>query len=146
MMWFEKAIYDLEKAYGPSGDAWNVSSVLNALRTANHSPGTLKLVIIESPYAGDIETHTGYARACLRDSLNRGEAPIASHILYTQEGVLQDHIDEERQWGIAAGLAWRKVAELAAFYTDHGWSDGMLEAKLIYEAEGKPYEIRTLSG
>ena len=38
-------------------------------------------VIVESPYAGDIETNVAYARAALRDCLSRGEAPIASHLL-----------------------------------------------------------------
>ena len=34
----------------------------------------MRLVILESPYAGDIERNVAYARACLRDSLLRGEA------------------------------------------------------------------------
>ena len=50
----------------------------------------MRLVIVESPYAGDIETNVKYARRCVKDSLMRGEAPIASHLLYTQEGILDD--------------------------------------------------------
>ena len=50
----------------------------------------MKLVILESPFAGDVKRNTAYARAALRDSLLRGEAPIASHLLYTQDGVLDD--------------------------------------------------------
>ena len=57
----------------------------------------MRLVIIESPYAGDIEKNVEYARACVRDSLSRGEAPIASHLLYTQPGILKDEIPSERQ-------------------------------------------------
>jgi hypothetical protein len=34
-----------------------------------------RLVILESPYAGNIDVHLSYARACLRDSLQRNEAP-----------------------------------------------------------------------
>lgn len=71
----------------------------------------MKRVILESPYAGDVERNVKYARACVRDSLGRNEAPIASHLLYTQEGILKDDIPEERQWGIDAGLAWKSVAE-----------------------------------
>jgi len=74
----------------------------------------MKLVIIESPYAGDIPANIEYARLCVRDSLSRGEAPIASHLLYTQAGILDDNIPSERQWGIDAGLAWHKVAQLSA--------------------------------
>lgn len=103
-----------------------------------------KLVIVESPYAGDIEANVAYARAAMRDSLNRGEAPIASHLLYTQPGILRDEVADERQWGIDAGLAWREVCDLAAFYIDRGWSAGMLAAKETYEREGRRFEERTL--
>jgi hypothetical protein len=106
----------------------------------------MKLVIIESPYAGQIGENVEYARACMRDSLNRGEAPIASHLLYTQQGILRDDMPSERQWGIDAGLAWRKVAELAVFYTDRNWSGGMLAARKLYREEGFPYEVRNLAG
>jgi hypothetical protein len=85
----------------------------------------MKLVILESPYAGDIEANVAYARAALRDSLARGEAPIASHLLYTQPGVLRDEVQEERDWGIAAGLAWANKAEATVVYTDRGISRGM---------------------
>lgn len=85
----------------------------------------MKLVIIESPYAGNVSENLRYLRACIKDSLNRGEAPYASHGLYTQEGVLDDSIPEERMQGIHAGFAWRQVAHLTAVYTDLGISTGM---------------------
>lgn len=88
----------------------------------------MKRVIIESPYAGDIEFNTLYARRCVRDSVLRGEAPIASHLLFTQPGILRDEVPEERKMGIEAGLAWGHVADFHAFYTDLGWSKGMLSA------------------
>jgi hypothetical protein len=71
----------------------------------------LRRVILESPYAGDIERNVAYARAAMRDSLLRGEAPIASHLLYTQPGVLDDQVSDERRLGIEAGLVWRVAAE-----------------------------------
>jgi len=82
------------------------------------------LVIIESPYGGDIERNTEYARACLLDSLRRGEAPIASHLLHTQ--VLDDLRPDERELGIEAGLAWYRVAEKCVVYGDRGISGGMI--------------------
>ena len=85
----------------------------------------MKLVIIESPYAGDVERNVEYARQCVRDSLLRGEAPIASHLLYTQPGILNDNIPEERQHGIDAGLAWGAYADVCAVYADNGISNGM---------------------
>ncbi len=87
--------------------------------------GEMRLVIIESPYAGDIEANVGYARRCVRDSLDRGEAPLASHLLYTQPGILRDEVGSERDLGISAGLAWRRVADCTVVYTDLGITDGM---------------------
>ena len=46
----------------------------------------MRQVIFESPYAGNVEENVAYARAAVRDSLLRGELPIASHLLYTQPG------------------------------------------------------------
>lgn len=104
----------------------------------------MRLVIIESPYTGDVELHVAYARKALLDSLRRGEAPIASHLLYTQ--VLDDAKPEERAHGIAAGLAWRRAPVLPAFYVDLGWSSGMERARRMYRDEGIAYEVRSMYG
>lgn len=106
----------------------------------------MRLVILESPFAGDVEANTDYARACLRDSLARGEAPIASHLLYTQPGVLDDDIPEERSWGIDAGLAWRRVAEGSVVYIDRGISKGMEYGIKAARDAGLPVEFRSLEG
>jgi len=66
----------------------------------------MRRVILESPYAGDVATNVAYARRALRDCLLRGEAPFASHLLYTQPGVLDDTLPDERACGIEAGLIW----------------------------------------
>jgi hypothetical protein len=81
----------------------------------------MRRVIVETPYAGKSHwriiaffqrtQNRRYARAAVRDSLMRGETPIASHLIYTQPGILRDEIEGERQQGIDAGLAWRGVAE-----------------------------------
>lgn len=104
----------------------------------------MRLVIVESPFAGraprwarffpplaaaiaavDRWLNVRYARAALRDCLLRGEAPIASHLLYTQPGVLRDQVPAERQHGIAAGLAWGVRADATVAYVDRGLSRGM---------------------
>ena len=105
----------------------------------------MRRVILESPYAGDIERNVAYARACVRDSLLRGEAPIASHLLYTQPGILDDDVPEERQHGIDAGLAWRAVADASVVYTDFGISKGMGYGIAAARAAGLEVEYRTLS-
>lgn len=104
----------------------------------------MKLVILESPFAGDVEKNVAYARACVRDSLLRGEAPIASHLLYTQPGVLNDDIPAERQHGIDAGLAWRAVADGSVVYTDLGISRGMEYGIAAAKAAGKTVEFREI--
>ena len=100
-----------------------------------------KIAIIESPYAGEIERNVRYARAAMRDSLNRGEAPYASHLLYTQEGVLRDELPAEREWGISAGFAFRRVADVIAVYTDLGISRGMQAAIDLETARGTTSRI-----
>lgn len=100
------------------------------------------LVIIESPYSGDVEHNTEYARACLLDSLHRGEAPIASHLLHTQ--VLDDLRPDERELGIEAGLSWYRVAEKCVVYEDRGTSGGMITGIRRAKQFGVPVEYRRL--
>ncbi len=64
----------------------------------------MKRVILESPYAGDVEKNLAYAREALKHSLSCGESPLASHLLYTQ--VLDDASPNERLLGIEAGYDW----------------------------------------
>lgn len=86
-------------------------------------------VVIESPLRADTpegyERNRQYARACMRDSFNRGEAPFASHLMYDQPGILDDTLPEERKLGIQAGLEWGQVATIRAIYVDLGISGGM---------------------
>jgi len=102
------------------------------------------LVIIESPYAGDVDMNIRYARACMRDSLNRGEFPFAMHLLYTQDGILNDDIPEERNWGIEAGLAWGKHASKTVVYTNLGITAGMEKGIQRAREEGREIEYRQL--
>jgi len=114
----------------------------------------MKIVIIESPFAGkcgdrpwmDIERNLQYVRAAMRDSLLRGEAPYASHALYTQNGVLDDKNPTERALGIAAGFVFRSVANLTAVYQDLGVTEGMKLGIEDAEKRGCPIEYRNLEG
>jgi hypothetical protein len=86
----------------------------------------ISLVILESPYAGDVAENLAYARRAALDCCLRGESPQASHLLFTQ--FLDDGIPGQRELGISLGLAWNRVADYSVFYTDRGWSTGMLRA------------------
>lgn len=110
----------------------------------------MKLVILESPFApfewnGVSRTEAQnieYARACVRHSLSQGEAPIASHLLYTQPGILNDYVPAERQWGIDAGLSWKQVAQGSVVYVDFGITRGMQYGIDAARAAGLSVEFR----
>lgn len=104
----------------------------------------MRRVVLESPFAGDIPANLAFARACIRDSLLRGEAPIASHLLYTQEGILRDDDPIERAHGINAGHAWFGGAHAVVVYQDRGISSGMAAGIKAAMAAGLPVEYRTL--
>ena len=104
----------------------------------------MRRVILESPYAGDVVANLKYARQCVRDSVLRGEAPIASHLLSTQPGILDDLVPEERALGIAAGLAWLVHADAMVLYIDRGVSPGMQEAMRLAQRHGLPTELRAI--
>ncbi len=106
----------------------------------------MKRVVIESPYAGDVERNMRYARAALKDCIHRGEAPYASHLLYTQEGVLDDNKPEERQLGIDTALAWGDVADLVVIYRDLGITEGMQYGIDRHLKMGRVIEYRFLNG
>lgn len=102
------------------------------------------LVIIESPFAGNVEGNIAYARKCVTDAVHRGEAPIASHLLFTQPGILDDDIPGERTLGIEAGLSWYRVADKCVVYEDRGFSKGMWHGIGRAQALGVPVEFRKI--
>jgi hypothetical protein len=103
----------------------------------------MKIVVIISPYSGDVEANVAYARACLFDSVMQDEAPFASHLLYTQ--VLNDHEPEHRSRGMAAGRQIMRRADLAAVYMDRGKSEGMRKDIEYARRHKIPIEERWLS-
>lgn len=104
----------------------------------------MKRVIIESPFAGEVERNIKYAKECMADSLKRGEAPFASHLLYTQEGILDDLNIEERTLGINAGFAWGEVADCVVVYEDYGISGGMALGIERAREQGLPIDYRKI--
>lgn len=109
----------------------------------------MRTVILESPLAPNahatLEKNIAYARACLRDALHRGAAPMASHLIYAQPGVLDDAVPAERELGIAAGFAWRTPEVPTWVYVDAGISAGMLAGIEHARRIGSPVILRSLS-
>lgn len=112
--------------------------------------GKMRRVILETPYKGDnwkeTEENIHFARLCLRDCLLRGESPFASHLLYTQEGVLNDKKPKERKFGIEAGLEWKAAAEATVVYFNRGISKGMQLGIIKAVALGQEIGYRLLRG
>lgn len=98
-------------------------------------------VIVESPFAGGF-ANVKYARECVRDCINRGESPFASHLLYTQKGLLDDSNPEERRAGIDAAVGWLQVADFVAVYMDMGVTVGMVIGIKRAVELGKPLHLR----
>ena len=97
---------------------------------------------IASPYRGDIERNQAYLIECMQDSIDKGEAPFAPHMMYTQ--VLDDDNESEREAGIDCGIAFMGVCDKMAVYIDNGVSEGMHhEIKKAYEL-GLDVEFRNI--
>ncbi len=115
----------------------------------------MRLVVVESPFAArnpdgswdheTVEENLRYCRAAMNDCLLRNESPYASHSLYTQPGVLNDQVPEERNLGMKAGFAWNKYAEASVVYIDRGISSGMRAGIKNAVEHKRPIEIRSLS-
>jgi hypothetical protein len=101
----------------------------------------MRIVCLESPFkpsADDIKIYAGryspaellrqnlvYARLLLLNSLKLGEAPFASHLLYTQ---VWSESDDLRDRGIKSGIEFHHRADLIVLGIDLGTSSGMRNA------------------
>lgn len=107
----------------------------------------MRRVVIESPYkatdAYSCEQHKRYLEFAIQDCFKRGEAPFASHMLYTD--VLDDDCLPERLQGIQAGLEWGQFADYVVVYVDFGISSGMKDAIAHWDKLGKRIERRTIA-
>ena len=108
-------------------------------------------VMLESPYSGDIELNVFYARLCLQDSCERGEAPFPTHLVYTQipSGTYVSDDDAarrvmSREHGLQRGFVWRNLCKRTVFYVDEGMSSGMLRAEAEAIRGGHVVERRLL--
>jgi hypothetical protein len=102
------------------------------------------IVIVASPYSGDVEANVQYARWACLDCINRNEYPFAPHLLYPQ--FLEDGDEAQRAFGIDAGFAFWPIAQEIAFYTDRGWSKGMLDELEVARGMKMSIAFRALYG
>lgn len=102
----------------------------------------MKRVILESPYAGDVEGNMRYLDKCMLDCLMRGEAPFASHRMYTS--CLDDNVPGDRALGIEAGLEWARFCSTTVVYMDRGLSSGMRQGIRHALKHGRDLHFRLL--
>lgn len=86
-------------------------------------PPELLAAFPQYSYADLLRQNIAYARRAMQDSLERGEAPFLSHLLYPQAWK-----ETLREAGMRAEHQWLEAAERLARYRDLGCSSGMRKA------------------
>lgn len=112
------------------------------------------IVMIESPYSGDIDRNVRYLLLCMTDAgLLHNELPYASHCYMTQHPRCKNFYvsDYDKKWdvwtretAIESSQRMRHRCDKTVFYTDRGWSRGMQAAKAYCQSHGLPFEERRL--
>ena len=100
------------------------------------------IIVIESPVTGGFpvgqfsdQDHADYLQECLKDSLGRGESPVAAELLY---GPIFDVLVEEELVMQNESVRAFAHSHCVAFYVDHGWTADMLAAKTYYAQQNPP--------
>jgi len=110
--------------------------------------------MLESPYSGDIDRNIRYLGLIMAESgVVYGECAYASHAYMTQHPRKKDYFvsDYDAKWNlldrdqaIARSQAMRHRADVTVFYTDLGWSKGMLAAKSYCQEQNLAFVERKL--
>lgn len=94
------------------------------------------IVVVESPYSGDVERNIAYAQRAMADARNRGEIAIVSHLMWTQHHEAPRYFVSDydpkytlvncgRERSLRQTEQLRKMASKVVFYIDYGFSSGM---------------------
>ena len=83
----------------------------------------MKRIFVCSPFAGDIARNVKVAEALCRQVMRSGHAPFAPHLLYPT--FTDDSVTEQRETGIACGLAYMECCDEVWAFTSNGISSGM---------------------
>jgi hypothetical protein len=121
---------------------------MSALNDASHA-NLLTPVVIESPCKPSDtgfswDDHQDYLKLALRDSISRGEAPIASHGLFAFSNVFDDAAPDQRTACMEAGWCWIKHASAVIVYVDCGITEGMERAITVAGLNGVQVYYRSL--
>jgi hypothetical protein len=82
----------------------------------------MQCVLLETPCSGNEHPiiYEKYAKACIRDSLLRNEAPLSGFLLYKQPDILNHLVYNEKILGRLAELEWSKSCKRMLVYKDLG--------------------------
>lgn len=88
----------------------------------------MQRVVIESPFAGNVDSNVALAKAACLHALQKGYSPYASHLFFPQ--MLDDLAPAQRELGIKAGFEWSNTAGIVWFccYLGEKMSPGMVRA------------------
>ena len=99
----------------------------------------MKIIYVASPYAGDIEKNTVFAKRACRHVMEQGHAFFAPHLLYPS--LLCESVARERQLALDMGLVMLSACDELWCYGDC-ISQGMMAE--ITEAERLGIPIRRI--
>jgi len=103
------------------------------------------IIMVESPFAGDVERNIIYARRAMRYVIDRGHVPIVPHLMYPQ--VMDDTDPEERARALHMCDILRLRAHETWFFVDYGMSKGMkIAEKWCLDSPGiiPPHDFLTI--
>jgi ABC-type uncharacterized transport system ATPase subunit len=119
----------------------------------SNSMSAIKLVVLESPYSGDVKGNVRYAQKCMNILRAEGHAVFVPHLLWTQHELCPEHFvsdyDEKytvigRDAAIECIKRVRQEADLVVFFVDRGWSSGMKAGLQHCKDKGIPYVERSI--
>ena len=88
---YKVLVYHERRLYGAGGSQHDEDHYSGH---AEINGGNMKLIYVASPYAGDIERNTEFAKKACWFVMNEGHAFFAPHLLYPQ--VLNEHDSDDR--------------------------------------------------
>lgn len=103
------------------------------------------VVFIETPLRSSepgLDKRLEFAQAAMFDSIQRGEAPILTHLLWP--AVMNDHDPEEREQALRMCRDVRKRCHKVVFYVGMGVSPGMARGMLEALEDGIKVEVRMI--
>lgn len=83
----------------------------------------MKIIYVASPYAGDIERNTAFAKTGCHHVMEQGHGFFCPHLFYPN--ILDEHNSKERQLGLDMGLAMLKNCDELWCYGEY-ISPGMM--------------------